>query len=1364
MLDVYRVEILDQMLRWIGPEGRLLDERPLVGVDTLVAEVEHALGDLSRKPNLRSAGRMLYRWLDGERRWLAGVLELGRGFTLQIDVGKRLGHLPWELCCDEGHFLVDLVGQPFHPVRRVLARRPEPSPCANRPLRILFAAFSPEDVHPVLAFEEEEIQILTATRGHDIEMVVEESGSLEGLKSRLLEYGAGYFDVLHLSGHALVKEDQPLFIMEDWLGQRQDVTAEQVADALAIWPRLIFLSGCETGRSPDRGPLPSFCERLVEAGAPLVLGWSEPVGDRHAIEAAVVLYRQLATGGSLDRAITLARLCLLDAKSPYWFLLRCYGDDSSSAPLVTPIANEGRARLLPRPLYEQFIDAGAQKQVCGPESFVGRRRILQRCLRSLVGKPDQGVRIHDGLLLTGMGGLGKSSLALRLCGRLNDHRLLVWVGRFDELDLLIRLSNALAMPELEKVLFQPDTSLTLRLCNFFDRLKQPLVLVFDDFEQNGEQDPTGQPNFDKNGHLLVHQGAQATLRDLLEAIRKTSSSCRVVITCRYAIAPLSPEVKLHTEPLDHLSGADLIKKLQRLPGFAFGDHADLAARAWQLADGNPRLLEILDTLLNQIPETQIGQVLGQLEAAAASFREQTLLFRLLQLLDNGSRLLLAKLILCRLPIPATVLTILADETTRTHGLDRAACLGLVERISSEPVTVYVSHLMEPLLTPMLGDTERRQTQGDLANQLYCCWWSDQVNWEKAIELRRLALVADQVHILGKVTSPLANFLNRMSRYEEARALCQETLNLVTDSAILTELGFAEMRTGLTQDAKMHLEEAIEFVQSSASADDLRDHSDAHNYLALLVSRQGELERALVLWQNAVIFKEQICDTQGKAVILQQMAYVIAQLGEIDRAFALWQESFTLCDQIGDLLGKSSSLHQLAGLYAQRGEIERALALWQESLIIKVQIGDTQGKAAILLEEAGVFSQRGDVETALALYQEALELQAQIGNSQGKAAALSSMARLIAQRGEVERALTLWKDALALNEQIEDLQGMSLTIHEMASVFAQRGEVERALSLWENALELEARRGDVRGKALVLNGMAGVIARRGELKHALALWQESLALEEKIGDVQGKSAILTNMAWVIAQMGDDNQALEMWQESLELSEQIGNLKDKAYTLINMAEVVARRGDVQRAVNMLQESYMLSEQIDDVYGKAIILGWMACLATQEGKHQVARSFSLLSIEALAKSHAWPAILRILQILWTKDDELALQQALWLIARIHVPLEDSMYILSFAIQKNGNDPCLQPLLVATSLYLVQTQKQKHVQLAQFRQATLGMLLLILPEDKRSKEGAREWIALPEHRDPHLFLPRLSAFLEKKIGDRWYFDRSPLLEHSLI
>ncbi len=120
---------------------------------------------------------------------------------------RKLGHLPWELLHDGQGFLAE---RGIQPIRLMRSRSTDAQP-ANRPLRLLFMATSPEDVQPVLDYEREEATILEATRQQPIDLVVEESGSVSQLKNLVDSFDDDHFDRLshhrprhHRRGHAAV--------------------------------------------------------------------------------------------------------------------------------------------------------------------------------------------------------------------------------------------------------------------------------------------------------------------------------------------------------------------------------------------------------------------------------------------------------------------------------------------------------------------------------------------------------------------------------------------------------------------------------------------------------------------------------------------------------------------------------------------------------------------------------------------------------------------------------------------------------------------------------------------------------------------------------------------------------------------------------------------------------------------------------------------------------------------------------------------------------------------------------------------------------------------------------------------------------
>ncbi|TCB96274.1 CHAT domain-containing protein [Micromonospora zingiberis] len=724
------------------PKTRGLDK---AAIDRLIEVVErdysqHAVAQrVFNAPQLRGLGAKLAAFLDGDERWLTPVLDRPPGATLRITAVERLRHLPWELLAADDVHLTVSSHAPLLPVRAIGTNTAlkDPVEPKNRPLRVLFMATSPEGVEPVLGYEAEEAAILAATRRTGTDLVVEESGTLDGLRFVSLDYGAGYFDVLHLSGHATIGADgQPVFLIENEFGGRAYATADQIAQAVGgRWPRLVFVSGCLTANAPDSGAFPSMSESLVRAGAPAVLGWALPVGDVSATEFAAKLYQLLAAGEALDRAVVEARQQLYANKRANWHLLRVYADRSPLAPMVTPLYEPGRARIQVRPADREFLDPQTQlSRVASRAAFVGRRRVIQRCLRTL--KQPGGDGAAEALVLAGMGGLGKSSLASRLLERMPTHQRAVWYGRVDlpkfrELTTKVHFPTQDQQSEAEKLLNNDQAPLVVRLRRLL-HVDGPLgqtrcLFVFDDFEDGNLDERDG-------GHLLSPEMADI-LPALLTAIRDTDSPSRVIITSRYRF-PAPAGTSIVVESLETLTDIERAKKLANLPNLRPDSpiDPDIRRRAVEAAAGNPRLLDWLD-LIVAAPDLDIDGLITAIEAEADRFRRETILAKnLLSSQPAELQKMLARVNVVELPVPAGTVRAVHDHPDATVHIERAVQLGLMEQ-GTDPETrqprYYVSNVLRPLIRPLLTDDEHTEACAAAARSLYELWITDPATPEPA---------------------------------------------------------------------------------------------------------------------------------------------------------------------------------------------------------------------------------------------------------------------------------------------------------------------------------------------------------------------------------------------------------------------------------------------------------------------------------------------------------------------------------------------------------------------------------------------------------------------------------------------------------
>ncbi|MCA6518041.1 MAG: CHAT domain-containing protein, partial [Pseudanabaena sp. M110S1SP2A07QC] len=654
-----KVELRYQKLHSQGYEKQILR----------ISDIEDAITLAERDiyvsmPDPVAIGKKLFGWLDGDGRWLSRALADCQGELLVLAISNlaKLPHLPWEVLHDREGFLIDRTYPKVVTVRwtkgEVVAIEP-----ADRPLRVMFMATDPEGVEPRLNFEGGEGRILDATRGAALTLRVEESGCVSELKKTWRRYGDNHFDVFHLTGHASIADDgQPFFITETETGDRYDAKAGEIVDALRFrLPRLVFLSGCRTGQAGEQGATPSMAEALLNLGLAAVLGWGRPIGDDVATLAAACLYESLASANSLVEAIAATYQKLREQNISNWYLLRLYGRgklDVSLAALVEPLGD----RLLPlsSEIEQLFLDPddATTPRVVRREDFVGRRRILQSSLRRLQGN-DLGVLLH------GMGGLGKTTVAKRLLERIADpqnsnYDTIFIYKQFDEDKLLKELQDNCTADAGHEVLngklplMQKLTKFLKEGMNEKDRC---LMFVLDDFEVNLEENAFG-------AWVLKYEVVEP-LMALVSAIARSGLRHRLIVTCRYDfnLPDVALNARLFRVPLFSLRGVDLKKKCDRLAGFKLPlsreDAEPLVAlqeRAIAVADGNPRLLEWLAAILpnDLLTEAQKQEVLDRMNAKQIEFRENILAETLLAQQSPDLREMLRLGLVFDLPVPELV--------------------------------------------------------------------------------------------------------------------------------------------------------------------------------------------------------------------------------------------------------------------------------------------------------------------------------------------------------------------------------------------------------------------------------------------------------------------------------------------------------------------------------------------------------------------------------------------------------------------------------------------------------------------------------------------------------------------------------------
>ena len=382
------------------------------------AEVQADNTELSLQRAGRLLGNSFLPGAVGEElgKVLAAAERAHQPVHLGVDVPPELAGLPWEtLPSPDGRAPLAL-----HPLvslyRRTEAAAARPLP---GPLRIVVAIAAPDSGGgPVLDYERELRNMLAAVRAarqDDADVRVIPFATLSAIREEL---DRGPVHVLHISAHGT----PGALNLEDEDGSARLVAADEfLAHAIppGQMPPVVTLSACYTDAAGSQGGA-SFAARLCARGAAAVIATETSITDRYATRLLARVYGTLAQASNPDVVGALAA-----ARRQVQTELETSPDrrDNELAGLgewaaVTVLAAAGSVPVLDPgrgvpPARQQARPGIAGLAARQDWYFVGRRREQRRWRADLSGP-------LAGMVIYGIGGTGKTTLAAEITARIRD--------------------------------------------------------------------------------------------------------------------------------------------------------------------------------------------------------------------------------------------------------------------------------------------------------------------------------------------------------------------------------------------------------------------------------------------------------------------------------------------------------------------------------------------------------------------------------------------------------------------------------------------------------------------------------------------------------------------------------------------------------------------------------------------------------------------------------------------------------------------------------------------------------------------------------------------------------------------------------
>jgi predicted ATPase/class 3 adenylate cyclase len=336
----------------------------------------------------------------------------------------------------------------------------------------------------------------------------------------------------------------------------------------------------------------------------------------------------------------------------------------------------------------------------------------------------------------------------------------------------------------------------------------------------------------------------------------------------------------------------------------------------------------------------------------------------------------------------------------------------------------------------------------------------------------------------------------------------------------------------------------------------REHDNLRAALSGLTAEPAEAEQGLKMavalwwfWHVRGFFTEgrafladrlAASSTRGndRAKALHGAAVLARNQGELSTARALSAQSLEIKREIGDRQGIAHSLNFLATLAQAQGDFAEAQPYYEQSLQIETELNSRQGITASLIGLATIAVERGEYARAERLYQECLEIKRELGDGRGVAASLAGLATVALCGGDTVRSRALQEESLTIRRELGDVRGIASSLEQLAVVLRIQGELQSAAQSIGECLTLRLELGDQLGVAEARSVEGDLLLTQCRPEAARTAFDESLTLSERLGARRARLSALYGLAAVAAYEGDREREANLTEQATALQTELG----------------------------------------------------------------------------------------------------------------------------------------------------------------------------------------------------------------------------------
>ena len=301
------------------------------------------------------------------------------------------------------------------------------------------------------------------------------------------------------------------------------------------------------------------------------------------------------------------------------------------------------------------------------------------------------------------------------------------------------------------------------------------------------------------------------------------------------------------------------------------------------------------------------------------------------------------------------------------------------------------------------------------------------------------------------------------------------------------------------------------------------------------------------------------------------------------------------------LAESYYLRGLASAYA--GDAEQAIVSYRRAVSLYRDGGQPWQLAAALNMLGEALSRQQRTAEALICHRQALRAGAAAGDRREQALSLSHIGVAYYFQGDYDTALAHWERAASTFEQLHDLRGLGRTLNNLAYVHNLLGRYEEGLPHAERAVRLLRQIGDRRNEAAVADTCGNIHVALGAYERARDYFRQALRYAREMELPVDEALFLTNLSLLDVATGRYDAAGEQLRRALALIQEGGHPSEIARTVGALGRLHHEMGRLGEALDAYDQALDLLGDVGARHERAQLLVLKGHLLLEAGNVEAA-----------------------------------------------------------------------------------------------------------------------------------------------------------------